>query len=234
MKKMLMLVSTLIIVITLSACQDVCVGAECILTNSTEEIIDDGIVDDEFTIDDCPEPVVEELEGTLVENALEYIHIDGYGNETPINSYVLFEFEVRDYVKYQITYLSCTCRDASVNYWQVAYVEINKTTNDIRFLSFGLDSAGHYLGGMWGDSSPTPAGHFLSDFEDDYIPWLVGKSLTDLDGISVFTNADYHGVLNTATIDDQDLIDSFAGSSVSTNNMLRIMKVLLEYHEDNY
>ena len=85
---------------------------------------------------------------------------------------------------------------------------------------------------MWGDSSPTPAGKSLENFEDEFIPWLVGKTLDDLDGISVFTNDDYYGTQNTTTIDEQDLIDGYAGSSVSTNNMIRVMKALLEYHEE--
>ena len=87
---------------------------------------------------------------------------------------------------------------------------------------------------MWGDSSPTPAGKTLENFEAEFIPWLIGKSLEDLGGISVFTNAQYFDILNTTTIAEQDLIDGYAGSSVSTNNMIRVMKVLLEYHEENY
>ena len=99
---------------------------------------------------------------------------------------------------------------------------------------FGKDSEGHYNGGMWGDSSPTPAGKTLEDFENDFLPWIVGKTSADFEGVSVFTNDEYHGIQNTTTIDDQDLIDSFAGSSVSTNSMIRAMKALLEYHAVNY
>ena len=47
-------------------------------------------------------------------------------------------------------------------------------------------------------------------------------------------NDDRYAGLNTATIAEQDLIDTFAGSSVSTNNLLRVVKVLLDYHETNY
>ena len=47
-------------------------------------------------------------------------------------------------------------------------------------------------------------------------------------------NFDYHGILNTTAIAEQDLIDGYAGSSVSTNNMIRVMKSLLEYHVEKY
>lgn len=168
--------------------------------------------------------------------AIPFTHVNGHGTEVERTSYLLFEYELAEYVKYQITYLSCTCRDAAVNYWQVAYVEVNLYTNDIRTISFGIDGEeGHYTAGMWGDSSPTPGGKTTQDFVDDFIPWLVGKSLTDLEGISVFSNDAYYEIpANTTAIAEQDLIDDFAGSSVSTNNMIRVMKELLRYHEENY
>ena len=163
-----------------------------------------------------------------------FIHINGHGLEEEYVYEILFEWGTRDYVKYQITYLSCNCRSADTNFYQVAYVEINRYSNDIRFISFDLDSSGYYSPGTWGDSNPLPSGKTLEDFETEFIPWLIGKSLTDLDGISVFTNSDYHGIQNTTNIVEQLLIDSYAGSSVSTNNMIRVMKELLEYHEEKY
>ena len=73
------------------------------------------------------------------------------------------------------------------------------------------------------------------DFVNDYIPWLVGQTPESLEGITLFSNEAYHDVpQNTQTIDDQDLIDSFAGSSVSTNNMIRIVHAMFEYHIKNY
>jgi hypothetical protein len=233
MKKLVLLISTLLIAFTLTACDDACVGAECILT---AEVGNDEPCEPVDPVDPVEpvEPVCPVEEGTYVENAIPFIHINGEGHETDKLAFLLFEYEARDYVKYQVSYLSCTCRSASVNFWNTAYIEINKYTNDVRYLSFGVESGGHYNSGMWGDSSPTPSGKTLGDFEADYIPWLIGQSLETLDGISVFTNADYHGVQNTTTIPEQDLIDSFAGSSVSTNNMIRIVKEMLSYHEENY
>ena len=193
---------------------------------------------------------VDELQNTLLELTENYdsllqvydelpdtgkfIHINGYGNENEEIFTIMFQYELRDYVRYQITYLSCTSRNADANYWQVSFVEINKYTNDIIFLSFDEDSSGHYSPGSWGDSNPTLSGKTEEDFETDFIPWLIGKSLIDLEGISVFTNQDYYGIINTTNIPETDLIDSYAGSSVTTNNMIRVMKSLLEYHEEKY
>ena len=238
MKKILLIMGTILVVLTLSACSDLCIGVECITGDpATEDPIDDDPIDDdpvdEEPVDDEPiddNPVLE------VDGVLSFIHINGEGVEVERPLFVLFEYESRDFVKYQISYLSCTCRNANVNYWQVAYVEINKNDGTLQTISFGPDGEeGHYTAGMWGDSSPTPAGHILQDFEERYIPWLIGKSIDDFQGISVFTNENYHGVVqNETTISEQDLIDDFAGSSVSTNNLIRSMKRLLEYHNENY
>lgn len=208
MKKIFLVISLLLLTFTLTACEDVCVGPECVTGDSG---------------------------GSTTDSIIKFMHVDGHGLETEKDAYLLFEFETLNYVKYQISYLSCTCRDANVNYWQVAYIEINKYTNDVSYISFGLDSEGHYTGGMWGDSDPIPTNNkTLENFEEDFFPWIVGKSLTDFEGISIFTNAEYHGIQNTTTIAETDMIDSYASSSVSTNNIIRVVKVLLEYHEENY
>ena len=46
-----------------------------------------------------------------------HAHIDGPKNETPFYAFVNFRYRARDYIKYQVSYLSCTCREASVNMW---------------------------------------------------------------------------------------------------------------------
>jgi len=236
MKKLSLLFVTFLIVLTLSGCSDLCIGTECI----TGETPTDGNGE---TPTDCTDTGSET--GNTIENeVLTFTHIDGHGAEEEFAAIILFEEELQKYRKYQVTYLSCTCRDSVVNYWQVAYVEVKKSDNTIQKISFGEDnpmSAHPYTPGMWGDSTPTPTvpdgkggtigGRTLEEFNSDFIPWLVGKSLADLDGISVFTNEQYFDVKNTVNIAETDLIDSFAGSSVSTNNMIRMVKALLEYHE---
>ena len=171
-------------------------------------------------------------------NILKFDHLNGHGDVVERDAYLLFEYEMRDYVKYQIAYVACTCRAPEVNYWKVAYVEISKKDNSIKTISFRQDGTGHYTAGFWGDSNPVPTGNMptLEDFEEKFIPWLIEKKLTDLEGIEVFTNDVYTGgeIKNETTISETDLIDFFAGASVTTNNMIRVMKVLLEYHEQHY
>lgn len=171
-------------------------------------------------------------------NILKFDHLNGHGDVVERDAYLLFEYEMRDYVKYQIAYVACTCRAPEVNYWKVAYVEISKKDNSIKTISFRQDGTGHYTAGFWGDSNPVPSGNMptLEDFEEKFIPWLIGKNFTDLEGIEVFTNDVYTGgeIKNETTIAETDLIDFFAGASVTTNNMIRVMKVLLEYHEQHY
>lgn len=233
MKKLLLLILTLFAVVTLSACSDVCIGTSCI-----EEPIE---VDE-----DCEDT---ETEATL-ENVIYYDHINGHGdiNENH-EAFILFEEEMLAYVKYQVAYLSCTCRPSDVNYWQVMYIEVNKYTNDVKLISFTHDdptSTHPYTAGLWGDSSPTPGGKTLEDFTEEFIPWFIGKSMEDFQGISIFLNEEYltSGIENTVEITDAiytddesneiNLIDDYAGSSVTTNNMLRIVKSILAFHEENY
>lgn len=217
MKKLVLLIAVIAVVFSLSACDEVCVGAECI----TGEVETTG----------------------EAENLLPYTHIDGHGTQTEKQGYLLFEIATRDYVKYQVAYLSCTCRPAVYNYFQVMYIEVNIGDNTVNYISFENDGEdGHYHPGTWGDSMEIPRYGDESlgtvayeTMVEDFIPWLVGKTSADLDGISVFTNETYHDeVTNTTDIAETDLIDEFAGSSVSTNNMIRIVKEVLAYHEAKY
>lgn len=184
-----------------------------------------------FTLMGCQEKAPEEAS-----NILTFDHLNGHGTVIERKAYILFEYEMRDYVKYQIAYVACTCRAPEVNYWKVAYVEIKKSDSSLQMISFGEDGTGHYTAGFWGDSTPVPETEVtLEKFETLFIPWLIGKTSADLEGIEVFTNGTYAGgIKNTKPIAETDLIDTFTGASVSTNNMIRVMKVLLQYHETNY
>ncbi|MFI3284016.1 MAG: hypothetical protein R3Y57_02920 [Erysipelotrichaceae bacterium] len=167
-------------------------------------------------------------------------HIDGPRNESAFYAFVTFKYEARDYIKYQVTYLSCTCRSADVNYWSTAYVELSLPSSGdiadstIRYISFDKDSDGHYDAGFWGDSNPTPAGATLDDFVDEYIPFFVDKDYTFITSLSVvedilvdeYTSGDGRELLS---------LDTFSGSSVSTNNIIRMLNAIFEYHAtDDY
>lgn len=162
-------------------------------------------------------------------------HVDGPRNETDFYAFVNFKYKARNYIKYQITYLSCTCRSAAVNYWQTAYVELtlpdsNKIEDaEVRYLSFDLDSEGHYLGGFWGDSNPTPAGATYEQYKEEFIPFFTGKTSSYLSTLSVMEDIDATEYANGEGRDGLTL-DTFSGSSVSTNNIIRMLNALMQYH----
>lgn len=166
-------------------------------------------------------------------------HIDGPRNESKFYAFVHYKYKARDYIKYQITYLSCTCRAASVNYWQTAYVELSlpesKTADDVnvRYLSFDKDPNGEYNGGFWGDSNPTPAGVSYSVFKTEYIPYFINKDYAYIKSLSVMEDIK----LEDYQADGREAykLDTFTGSSVSTNNIIRMLNAIMTYHlEDEY
>ena len=176
-------------------------------------------------------------EGTMG-NAVAVIpinHVNGPREETQFYAFVNFKYRARNYIKYQITYLSCTCRSADVNYWMTAYVELSlpssKDINDaeVRFLSFDRDSADHYTAGFWGDSDPTPAGATYEMFKEEYIPYWVGKDYSYIKTLSVVEDID---ATDYATGEGREgyTLDTFSGSSVSSNNIIRMLNALFEYH----
>ena len=162
-------------------------------------------------------------------------HINGPRDEHDFYAFVNFKYKARNYIKYQITYLSCTCRSADVNYWMTAYVELSlpssKDINDaeVRFLSFDRDSADHYTAGFWGDSDPTPAGATYEMFKEEYIPYWIGKDYSYIKTLSVVEDID---ATDYATGEGREgyTLDTFSGSSVSSNNIIRMLNALFEYH----
>lgn len=181
-------------------------------------------------------------------------HINGPKDEWKF--YALVNFQYRDrtenYVKYQVTYLSCTCRTSDVNYWQTAYVELTIPEEGgaddvvLKKLSFDKDGTGHYLAGFWGDSSPildeatqseviatyekteNPNGGYYPSIKEDFIPLLVGKTKAEIDSYNIMDDMESSGVMS------EEAFDSFTGASVSTNNILRILHALFKYHVDTY
>lgn len=162
-------------------------------------------------------------------------HINGPREEHDFYAFVNFKYKARNFIKYQVTYLSCTCRSAEVNYWSTAYVELtlpksgNPEDAEIKYLSFDKDAEGHYLAGFWGDSNPTPAGATYEDFKREYIPFFVGKNYKYLKTLSTTDDIapeDYSAGAGRSSYK----VDSFTGSSVSTNNMIRMLNALFEYH----
>ncbi|HHX52391.1 MAG TPA: hypothetical protein GX703_02620, partial [Erysipelothrix sp.] len=95
--------------------------------------------------------------------------------------------------------------------------------------SFDEDSTGNYTGGFWGDSNPTPAGHSYEDFKEQFIPFFQGKNLGYVYNLSTVDDID---AKDYATGDGRsDLeVDFFSSSSVSTNNIIRMIHAVGRYH----
>ena len=153
-------------------------------------------------------------------------HIDGPKEEDLFYAFVPFKYVARNYVKYQITFLACTCRPADLNLWSTAYVELTLPSSgkiddaEVKFLSYGTDSTGHYLGGFWGDSNPSPIAPkaTFEKFKAEMFPYFIGKKYSELKGyneISDFKNFN---------------VDAWTGATVSSNNNLRAIQALFAYH----
>ena len=168
-------------------------------------------------------------------------HVNGPRDETNFYAFVNFKYTARNYIKYQITYLSCTCRSANVNYWMTAYVELSLPESkkledsEVRFLSFDYDAEGHYLGGFWGDSNPIPTnGVTYEQIKEEYIPFFVGKNYSYVSKLNFMEDINVEDYTSGEGRENLS-IDTFSGSSVSTNNIIRMLNALYKYHgQDEY
>jgi hypothetical protein len=159
-------------------------------------------------------------EGAIpVENAFWYTHVDGHKTETEKLAFVLFEYEQLRTVKYQIGYIMCTCRGPEVNYYSVAFVELNKSDGSVASLSFDGDSSGHYTAGLYGDSVTAYDGTpVLALFEPFVENELIGASQDSINAMQAM-----HGQ-----------VDGFTGATVTPNNTVRMLQGLFKYHNEHY
>ncbi len=216
-----------------------------------EAMIQAGLVKDENLCDAGGQITLETINKYLNESAdmgegsianvvavIPIEHINGPREEHDFYAFVNFKYKARNFIKYQVTYLSCTCRSAEVNYWSTAYVELtlpksgNIDDSVIKYMSFDYDSEGHYLAGFWGDSNPTPAGATFEDFKREYIPFFINK---DYKYIKTLNTSDDIAPEDYSAGEGRSkyTIDSFAGSSVSTNNIIRMLNALYKYHAED-
>ena len=162
-------------------------------------------------------------------------HIDGPKEEDLFYAFVPFKYVARNYIKYQVSFISCTCRPADLNVWSTAYVELTLPESGkiddaaIRYISFDKDSTGHYNGGFWGDSNPPPAGQTYDQFKNDWLPFYTGKTYAQLKDYG--TIADVPLTLYQEGEGRENLeIDAWSGATVSANNTLRMIQALYTYH----
>ena len=197
MNKLHWLLLTAAVVLVLAACGG---------TDSSEDASDEA------------ETVV--AEGAIpIENAFFYTHVDGHRTETEKVAYVMFEYEQLRTVKYQVGYIMCTCRGPEVNYYSVAFVELDKNDGSIVSLSFDGDSSGHYTAGLYGDSEEAYDGTPVrAIFEPFVAGTLIGASQDTVNAIEPM-----HGN-----------VDGFTGATVTPNNTVRMLQGLFEYHNQRY
>ena len=155
-----------------------------------------------------------------VENAFKYTHIDGHKEEREFNAFVMFEYEQLETVKYQVGYIMCTCRGPEVNYWSVAFVEINKSDGTIASFSLDEDNTGKYTAGLYGDSITSWDGTAVQEpFYEEFIPeYIMGATEEEIDSYETM-----HGQA-----------DAFTGATVTPNSSMRMLEGLFDYHNRNY
>lgn len=153
-----------------------------------------------------------------------YTHYSSGGNAETYEAVILFEQSVSTFTSYQVAFLSCTCRDALVNYYSVCYVELlnNKPTAEeaaIRSISFGNNQ------GLWGDSNPNYYKHeYTQEYMDaNFVQRLVRVTKAELDA--------WEGYGTWLEAVDADAV---SGATVSTSNITSMLQGLFQYHAQKY
>lgn len=159
---------------------------------------------------------------------LPYTHYASGGVEDELTAVVLFENKNSTFTRYQVAYVSCTCRDAASNYRSVMYVELlnNKDTADeakIRQLLFTQNEG--YAVGFWGDSNPIHGQPtYTQEYMDEhFVQKLFGVTKADVDS--------WEGYGSQLEVVEADVL---SGATVSTANIMSVLKALFEYHAAKY
>lgn len=162
-------------------------------------------------------------------------HVDGPLDESDFVAFVNFKYLARDFVKYQVTYISCTCRPAAYNYWTTVYFEMTLPESGLlddavlKTMSFERDPDDSYDVGFWGDSDPIPSGMTYEQIRDEYVSWFVGQTYGDLKDLNFITDIDPASYSEGKGRTDYS-IDAFTGATVSTNNIIRVINAAFKYH----
>ena len=161
-------------------------------------------------------------------NQITFTHYASGGVTEELPAVILLENKNQTFTKYQVTFPSCTCRDAASNYWSVMYVELLNTKETraeaaIRAISFSENKGVRV--GMWGDSDPVMGRpEYTSDYmNENFVQPLVGKTKADIDAWGGYGTQ----------VDGID-VDAVSGATVSTSNITSVLQSLFEYHCDKY
>jgi len=156
--------------------------------------------------------------------SFEYTHYASGGTAETYTAVILFEQSCSTFTSYQVAFSSCTCRDALVNYYSVAYVELLNTKPSageasIRSITFGNNQ------GLWGDSNPN---YYQHDYTQEYMDEHFVRSFV---GVSMDEVNDWGGY---GTQIEAVEADAVSGATVSTSNITSMLQGLFAYHAAKY
>lgn len=153
-----------------------------------------------------------------------YTHYASGGTREEYTAVILFEQSNSTFTSYQVAFSSCTCRDPSVNYYSVCYVELlnNKDSAEdaaIRSITFGNNM------GLWGDSNPN---YYISEYTQEYMDENFVQSLVKA------TKAEFDAWGGYGTQIESVDADAVTGATVSSSNITSMLQSLFKYHEEHY
>lgn len=159
---------------------------------------------------------------------LPYPHFASGGVKQNLYAAILFENSNSTFTRYQVAFTSCTCRDAASNYRSVMYVEMLNTAASaeeakLRWLCF-TDNEGYNVG-VWGDSNPIHGQPtYTAEYMDEnFVAPLVGLTKADFDAWGGYGTQ----------VDGID-VDAVTGATVSTSNIMSVLRALFAYHAEKY
>ncbi len=153
-----------------------------------------------------------------------FTHYSSGGVAEKYEAVILFEQSNSTFTSYQVAFSSCNCRDASVSYLSVMYIELlnEKESADnsaIRTISFNDNK------GLWGDSNPN---YYVPEYTEEYynehfVQQLVKVTKSDIDAWEGYGK----GI-------EMANVDSISGATVSCSNITSMIKSIFDYHEKHY
>lgn len=174
------------------------------------------------------EPVSHEYPNFSSDKIITYKHRK-HGEENDYAAVILFEYEMDNYTKYQVSYLSCTCRSPSANYQHLLYVELNNNNNSpeeatIRNIAYQF----------WGDSVVNPVNGLTYEmYEKEFLPYLQYKSKAEIDALVTLKDIKDAGpVIRNGK--EVDFVDGYTGATVSVDNTISVLQALFDYHVNKY
>lgn len=170
----------------------------------------------------------EGAEAGALPTTIPYTQYASGGIPTDLNAVILFESSNSTFTKYQVSFTSCTCRDAASNYSSVIYAELlntKETANEaaIRAVTF-LKNEG-YTVGLWGDSDPI---HDAPTYTREYMDEHFVQKLVEA------TKSEFDAWGGYGTQLERIEVDAVSGATVSTSNTTSLLQALFTYHTNKY